>query len=340
VVEDITRPMRVDRILPHVLKELEDAGIRRKDISIVSALGCHRPQSGPDFRRKLGNRIVDHYRTINPSLHDELSYMGDTSRGTPIWINSLVAKADVKVGVGGILPHPNAGFGGGGKTVLPGVCGLETISRHHQKLIDATKRIGDVEGNSFREDLEEAARLIKLDFVANAVMGIERDIVGLCVGDMIAAHRAAIAEARRAYHVEAPSDAEVVIINAYPEDYDLIQSTKALSKGMAIKSAAIRGKVLLVTSCPDGVGYHALYGAGGRGHSGFKQRRELQCRDYDIMVASPGIGSVEMREVFPESVSWFESAVSAVSKLEERLPKARANIFPYGGISIVGGSFS
>ncbi len=337
VVEDITRPMRMDRIVPVVLKELEMAGIERQAITIISAIGCHKPQSEPDFRCKLGNWIVDNYRTQNPSLHDNIVYMGDTTAGTPIWINAVVAAADVKVGVGGILPHPNAGFGGGGKTVLPGICGFETIVKHHLNRMDIHKGIGVVENNPFREDLESAAHLIGMDFVVNAIMGVDRNIVGLFVGDIIGAHRAGVAMARNAYSVEAPPDAELVIINAFPEDYDLIQATKALSRGMGIKSVRRGGRVLLIASCPDGIGYHALYGPGGPGHHGFKQRRETLCREYNVLVVSPSVGPVEFRNIFPEGTAWFGSVSDAVEQLERNLPTARVNVFPYGGISIVEG---
>ena len=263
--------------------------------------------------------------------------MGETPLGTPVWINRVVAEADLKIGVGGILPHPNAGFGGGGKTVLPGVCGFETIAKHHLNRMDAGKGIGEVENNLFRKDLEDAARLIKMDFVVNAVMSIDRDIAGLFVGDIIAAHRTAIEAARRAYHVEAPGNADLAVINAYPEDYDLIQSTKALSRGMGIKSVLPGGKVLLISSCPDGVGYHALFGPGGLGHKGFKGRREKQCEGYDVLLASPGVGHAEIHDIFPPGILQFGTISSAVHYLKGALLEARVNVFPYGGISIISG---
>ena len=337
VVEDISRPMRIDRILPVVLEELEAAGLEPENIVIVSALGCHRPLSGPEFRRKLGNEIVNKYLTVNPSLYDNLKYMGDTPAGTPVWINAHVAKADIKIGLGGILPHPNAGFGGGGKTILPGVSGFETISKHHLNRMDVSKGIGEVENNPFRQDLEAAARLIGVDFVVNAIMGTDRDIVALYAGDMIEAHRAAIENARRAYKVEAPPNADLVIINAFPEDYDLVQSTKALSRGMGIYSAKPKGRVLLFSSCPDGAGYHALFGPGGIGYEGFLERRKKQCEGYEVSIVSPGLGPVETHTVFPNTVPWFGSLASAIENTEKVLPRGRVNIFPYGGISVLSG---
>jgi nickel-dependent lactate racemase len=335
VVEDVTRPMRVDRLVPIVLEELEAAGILRSNIVIVSAVGCHKPQTGPDFRRKLGDDVVDRYRTLSPSQYDQLTYVGVTGRGTPIHVNTQVALAEVKIGVGGILPHPSAGYGGGGKTVLPGVCGFETVSNHHLKGIKGGG-FRKIAGNEFRTDLEDAARLTKLDFVVNAVMGVSRDIVGLFVGDMVEAHRQGVRLAEKAYRVTAPPEADLAIISAYPEDYDLIQSTKALAHGMGISSVKLGGKVLLVTACPDGVGYHSLYGPTGIGHANFLERRRAQVADREVVIYSPLIGPAESLDVFPEnSVKVFRRAAAAVDYLANLVPSAQVNVFPYGAISLV-----
>ncbi len=337
VVEDVTRPMRVDRLVPIVLEELEGAGIARENIVILSAVGCHKPQTGPDFRRKLGDYIVDHYRTLTPSQYDQLTDLGTTSRGTLIQVNTQFAGADVKVGVGGILPHPGAGYGGGGKTVLPGVCGAETITTHHLRGTGAGVGVRVIEGNDFRADLEEAAALVKLDFVVNAVMGVSRDIVGLFVGDMIKAHREGIGLAEQAYAVSAQRNADIAIISAYPEDYDLVQSTKALGKGTGIDSLKAGGKALLVTACPDGAGYHALYGPTGKGHAGFLERRRAQLANLELVIYSPGVGPVEMLDVFPESVRIFRDADQAVAQVAAGHPSAKVNVFPYGAMSLLMG---
>jgi len=337
VVEDVTRPMRVDRLVPIVLGELEAGGIARKDIVILSAVGCHKPQTGPDFRRKLGDDIVDNYRTVSPSQHDQLTYLGTTRRGTPIHVNTQFANAAVKVGVGGILPHPAAGYGGGGKTVLPGVCGAETITMHHLRGTGAGVGVRVVEGNDFRADLEEAAELSKLDFVVNAVMGVSRDIVGLFVGNMTEAHRQGVTLAEQAYAVSAESEVDIAIISAYPEDYDLVQSTKALAKGMGIDSLKAGGTALLVTACPDGAGYHSLYGPTGKGHPGFLERRKAQLANTELVIYSPGVGPAEMRDVFPDSVRIFRDADAAVAQVAAGNASAKVNVFPYGAMSLLRG---
>ncbi len=333
VVEDVTRPMRIDRLVPLVLQELETGGIARDRIVIVSAIGCHKPQSGPDFRRKLGDAIVDRYRTLNPSPTDQLSFVGRTQRGTPIFVNSRVALADVKVGVGGILPHPAAGYGGGGKTVLPGVCGAETIVKHHLRGVGSGVRV--VEGNEFRADLEDAADLTRLDFVVNAVMGVSRDIVGLFVGDKVKAHREGVGLADEAYAVGAERNVDLNIISAYPEDYDLVQSTKALAKGMGTDSLKAGGRILLLTACPDGAGHHTLYGPTGEGHAEFLERRAAQLAGKELIIYSSGIGPAEALNVFPAGVPVFRNLEAAVDALAAGCASATVNVFPYGAMSLL-----
>jgi nickel-dependent lactate racemase len=219
--------------------------------------------------------------------------------------------------------------------MLPGVCGAETIATHHLRGAGAGSGVAVVQGNEFRADLEEAAELAKLDFVVNAVMGVSRDIVGLFVGDPVEAHRRGIRLADDAYAVSAARNADVNIVSAYPEDYDLIQSTKALAKGMGTDSLKAGGTILLVTACPDGAGYHSLYGPTGKGHAGFIERRRAQLLDRELVIYSPGVGPAEALDVFPASARVFRDAGAAVAHIAARYASPKVNVFPYGAISVL-----
>jgi nickel-dependent lactate racemase len=337
VVEDMTRPTRADKLVPFVMDELKAAGLRRENIVIVSAVGCHKPQTEEEFRKKLGNEIVDQYRTVNPDLFDQLTFVGRTRRGTPLHVFTPVLQTDVKIGVGGILPHGGAGFGGGGKTVMPGICGFETIAHHHLGGLTSMNSPGQIEGNPFREDLEEAARLIHLDFSVNAVIGVDRETVRLFVGDMVEAHRRGVEFARKAYRVDAPREVDLAIINAFPEDHDLLQSTKALCPGMGIDSLNSGGKIFLLSACPDGFGYHLLYGPGGKGYEPFRQEKSARLVDKELIIFSPNLRPEETIGFFPDhiNVKVFQEANDAVRYLRKCLPRAKVNVFPFGGMSLL-----
>ncbi len=127
VVEDVTRPMRVDKLMPLVLEELLAAGLSREKIVIVSAVGCHKPQTEGDFRQKLGSEIVDRYRTVNPALFDRLTFVGRTRRGTPLHVFTPVLQADVKIGVGGFFPTEGRGSGAAARPSCPASVGSKPL---------------------------------------------------------------------------------------------------------------------------------------------------------------------------------------------------------------------
>ena len=52
VTSDLTRPMPTALVMPALLDELYAGGVRPEDITLVFALGCHRPQTEAE-RKKL-----------------------------------------------------------------------------------------------------------------------------------------------------------------------------------------------------------------------------------------------------------------------------------------------
>ena len=137
IFDDLHRPTPVSKIIPLVLKELYQAGITDRQISFVAATGAHRPMIREDFVKKLGKEIVEKFPvyTHNPfGTMGSLKKLGRTSRGTPVEVNREVAEADLKIGIGCIIPHSLAGFTGGGKIILPGCSSIESIMYNHEEV--------------------------------------------------------------------------------------------------------------------------------------------------------------------------------------------------------------
>ena len=220
MVDDLTRPTPAFRVMPFIVKELKEAGVSEEDIKIVMATGAHRPQTRRDLVKKLGKSIVESIEVLNHNPYENLAFLGKTSRGTPIYVNKWVVEADLRIGVGGVYPHEGAGFGGGGKIILPGVAGLDTIERNH--LIPGQR--GVVEGNANRADIEEAARMARLDVVVNLVINSRREVAGVFVGDMVKAHREGVKEAVKIYKTLVPKKFDVAIVNSYPFRHRAISS--------------------------------------------------------------------------------------------------------------------
>ncbi|MEM3027319.1 MAG: lactate racemase domain-containing protein, partial [Candidatus Bathyarchaeia archaeon] len=200
LVDDLTRPTPAHRILPYIIKELGNGGIGDNHIKIVMAIAAHRPLVPMDLEKKLGKEIINSLEVVNHNPYENLVYMGESSRGTPIYLNGDVYEADLKIGVGSVIPHPSAGFGGGGKIILPGVVGMETIEYNHYSL-HSQGRHGFLEGSALRVDAEDVARRVGLEAVVNTVVNEERGVAGLFFGDPINAHRAAVSYGRSIYGI-------------------------------------------------------------------------------------------------------------------------------------------
>ena len=179
---DITRP---------VLRTLEEAGIARQNITILVATGLHRPNLGDELVEMVGREIFDNYRIEN-HYGQELSqhtYLGQSPRGVPIWIDTRFVQADLKITTGLIEPHLMAGFSGGRKLICPGIAALETIKVWHgpEFLEHPNADCGILDGNPVHEENTWIARRTGCDFIVNVVIDSERRPLKWVAGDMEAA---------------------------------------------------------------------------------------------------------------------------------------------------------
>jgi len=302
IVEDITRPIACEPIFRLILEELNSAGIRDSDISIIVGNGTHRPMSRHELLLKIGESTCRRVKTLPHNCYDNLVPLGETSGGTTLLINRFVAEASLVIGVGGVYPHGIAGFSGGGKIILPGVAGIESIIKNHSM---PGGSYGVVDGNNPRHDMEEGAEITRLAFIVNAVINSDRKICGLFAGDPVKAHRTACEYARTVYRTEIPKrDYDVVILNAYPMDTELFQAAKAM---LAVDRVAGQYVLVLVAGCEDGFGYHALCGPGGRSHEKEKLGVIQSLRGRKMMIFSENIELHDVYKKFPQGTELFKN---------------------------------
>jgi len=262
---DITRATPNDRILPVLLDELEAAGIKRKDITLLNGLGTHRPQTEAELRAMLGDRVVENYRCLQHDCHDDanLVSLGETSLGHPVRINRFYLEADIRILTGFIEPHFFAGFSGGPKAVLPALAGSESVSTNHGLRMIAHPRAtwGVTEGNPIWEEMREVALHTRPTFLLNVTLNARREITGVFAGDMLTAHARGCAFVREnaMAGVEKPYDMVVTTNSGYPLDQNLYQSVK----GMGAASQIVRegGAIIIVAACEDGLPAHGRYAA-------------------------------------------------------------------------------
>lgn len=259
LVDDLTRPTPVYRLLPGILKRLEQAGIRKEMIHILVATGTHRPMTQPELAAKIGPEILAHYRVVNHDYRQAhtLVHRGSTPSGIPITLNRLVAEADFVIAVGNIVPHRYCGWAGGAKMVQPGVGGEATTAATHLMITkDPGARLGVVE-NRVRHEMEAVAEEANLKFIVNTILDRQANIVDVVAGDFRLAFRQGVERARQVYSAVLQGPADIVLASAYPSDINFWQAGKALySADLVVQEGGI---IILVSPCYEGVGEHAEF---------------------------------------------------------------------------------
>jgi nickel-dependent lactate racemase len=266
VVDDNTRPTPTARLLPLILAELQQAGVRDEDITIVFANGAHRQQTREEQTQLVGAEAIARYRVCDHNCHDrsQLSYMGATASGTPVHVNHFVAEADLRILTGLIKPHCQAGYSGGGKAILPGVSSIETIIADHnyEAIIHPRAIFGVIDGNPMRRAIEEAAHLLAPCFILNVILDRDKHIIGAVAGDMIKAHRAGVQKLDWFVRVPVPEVADIIVAGcSHPTSVNMYQAANAATVcTRLIRPIVKRGGVIIVAApCPEGIGDGPFY---------------------------------------------------------------------------------
>jgi nickel-dependent lactate racemase len=260
VVDDFTRSTPSHIMLPPVLAELNNAGVEDENITIIFGSGTHRAVKPKEAERILGVEVTDRVKTISHDCNaQDLVPVGKTRHGTNVLVNPVFAEADVKVLVGDVNLHYYAGYGGGRKSVMPAISCKDTISHNHAMLLDANARTGVLENNPVHEDMTEAARLAKVDFILNVVTNSKGEIVKAFAGDLEQAFLEATKLVDEMYRVPVDRRADIVVASpgGYPADIDLYQAYKALDNALEVVKRG--GTIILVAECPEGHGNQVFY---------------------------------------------------------------------------------
>lgn len=264
VVSDITRLwVRTDVLLPVLLDVLNEAGVPDQDISLVTATGDHRLQTFEEHTAICGARVLARVPMFDHECHaPDLVDLGKSSLGTPILVNRRVWEADKVILTGGIAYHLLAGFGGGRKSIAPGVCGYGMIQQNHALALlgggpsglNPNIQTGKMEGNPVAEDMLEIARLVGVDFILNVVVNEKKEFVYLAAGELHQAHLAGCRVTEEIFGIEIDQRADLVIASSggYPKDTQLYQTIKTLDNA----TYAVRegGVIILVSECSEGIG--------------------------------------------------------------------------------------
>lgn len=257
LASDITRPSPSHIMLPPIVEELKEAGVDYSQITVVFGLGYHRKHTEEEKRKLVGEYVYSNIKCIDHCL-DNCIYIGTTSIGTPVEVFKPVMEADFIIATANLEFHYKAGYSGGNKSLLPGVCSKKTIEANHTMMIRPGTMPGKTDGNPMREDIDEGGQMAGVAFMVNAVLNSHKEIVKVVAGHPIKAHREGTKYIDSMYKREIDEKVDIVVASCggYPKDLNLYQAQKGLENA----SYAVRdgGSIILLAECREGLGEEAF----------------------------------------------------------------------------------
>jgi nickel-dependent lactate racemase len=352
LVDDLTRPTPAHAVLPVVIAELLAAGIRKEDVSIVIALGSHRPMSGREIAAKVGRAVAEEHRVINSRFSDpsHLVHIGDSEDGVRIFIEEEVLRARLRIGIGSIVPHAAVGWSGGGKIIYPGVAGKETVTQFHFTHGLTEQNLTGRDECIVRSRMERWVDIVGLQFIVNCILTPGSDVYRVVAGHYIDAHREGVKLAQQVYSQDIEERTDIAVAVSYFHDIDFWQATKGIYAGERLVRDG--GTLLLLTPCPEGLGVHREFPlrigrddnrrlleqllSGARpmpedpipvapGAMLSRLRKRIGCG-----VVSPGLRPEDVRLAGYES---FPDAQSGLDALMKRYPDSRINFLMHSDVN-------
>ena len=256
VTSDHTRAVPSKITLPLLLKEIR-SGNPDADITILIATGLHRPTTEEEQRRMFGDEIVDHEKIAinNAFAPEQFVELCTLPSGAVFQVNRLAAECDLLVTEGFVEPHFFAGFSGGRKSILPGICSERTVNENHsyKAVSHPRSNSGMLKDNPIHADMLCAAKAVNVQFIFNVALDGEKKIVAAWAGDLEKAHEAGVAFIRQWSQCSVVTGDIVITSNGgYPLDQNLYQSPKAMATAEAC--AGEDGVIIMCCSCCDGMG--------------------------------------------------------------------------------------
>ena len=255
IADDYTRPTPSGTICRAIIDELNGLGIDDSHVTILAAGGLHRPMNERELRSKFGDDLIKRVQIRSHDAWDDaqLEYLGETSRGTPVWVNRLIVGADLRITVGMITAHFVAGYGSGPKTIMPGASGRQTIFHNHG-VVSATPhaRIGITKGNPCWEDMVEVVGFLGPTLAVDVVLDPKNQIVAAFHGNPVSAQKAGISLYDSIYGLRLEKKADIVLASANPMHAYLDQALKTIiHTSMFVKDEGMR---IVASPCEELLG--------------------------------------------------------------------------------------
>ncbi len=354
IISDITRAwINYPSFLPSLVSQLHSLGINDSQIAFLTATGTHRNQTDEEKRCLVGDEIFSRFDIMDhDSKKDEMISIGTTSLGHQVYINSLVSDHKVIL-TGGIAPHLMSGFGGGRKSILPGIASYSTIQQNHLLTLDPFSEksssligVGILENNPLHKDMMEACALLDPDFLINVTTNDQGELAEIFAGHWYDAWLEGTEWIRRHYFIPVVGKTDLVIASCggYPKDINLYQTTKTIFN--AVKAINKGGSLILLSECSDGAGADSFFNWTiplQEGRLDHELRKDFTIPGYVFYASVEAAKKVDVflvSKMVPQEIkkmgfipcTSLEDAIKKVQKKHGGSPEAL--ILPYGGSTV------
>ncbi|PKO05545.1 MAG: hypothetical protein CVU41_10745 [Chloroflexi bacterium HGW-Chloroflexi-3] len=258
-INDKTRPVPYSRLIPPLVNQLINNGIKENNINFYIANGTHVPDSDLSYLQ-LDNYFFSNFTFLQHDCNENLTYLRETSFGTKILLNKSYFECDIKISVGNIEPHHFAGYSGGVKTVSIGLAGKETITQNHSLLMDENSVACEYSRNKVRMDIEEIGEFAGVDLALNCIQNKDLQILHVFFEKpkIVMQHAIPIIDKMYAVNVNKLYDLVIASAGGHPKDINFYQAQKAVSN--ARKLLNTNGSLLIIAECKEGIGSETYFG--------------------------------------------------------------------------------
>jgi hypothetical protein len=204
-------------------------------VTISVAVGRHHAVNDESMRRRLGDSVAASYCCFSPPVDDLSAYvdLGETPQGVPVRVFRPVAQADLRILIGSVLPHLQAGFGGGYKLIFPGTSHRTTLGALHrqglERGVDAAGLMGsDATDNPMRQAIHAAAARIGPCWSISHIVGGLGQIFRIVAGHPERVQNLLAREVKWRFQAIAVAPADLIVAGNHPWPGDPMQSFKVL----------------------------------------------------------------------------------------------------------------
>mgnify|MGYP006275940465 FL=1 len=252
IVNDATRPTPTEKVIHAMWENLKEVNFR-----FIIATGVHRGPTEEELQQIFGgflDRVRDRVLVHDARRSEDMVYLGDSSNGTPMYVNKEGANAHKIMIISSVEPHYFAGYTGGRKSFLPGIAGFETVERNHKLALDPAAKALALKGNPVHEDMVDAIGTVDKEiFAIMTVLDKHHNVYAASSGHIDDSFTDAVRRANEVFAAPLKQKADIVVsVVKFPQDIDLYQA----QKGTENAKLALRenGIMILVAKCRDGIG--------------------------------------------------------------------------------------